>query len=454
MNWIQGPWVDLCFFSFGWLPIFLAFCVERKLTGHVPSYSLIVVLVLAFNFLHRHITFPLVYGDPEQFQSRKKSYVLLPIFFLAVTMISLAILKEPGFQSKEIADPVRISAGDKQVFQVKGDDFQEELTVVFTGMEQSVSEVASRLNEGLGGYLTVKAVGNRLDYSVPKSSAVKSWSIGFSSGRYLKASLGIEGLKSRRFQRTLPFYLFLVVAATLWNMYHTIMQKAGIMRIYSRRDACGKPWLDKSIVWMWFIAMFCALAAMPTMRAKASSLAYSGSWISATVKPLEALLPWMAALAGLTALVLTILYLKQEMANPKGFQWPKTIFLFSLILIYGVFFFDFLVGFAVMSFSHALEYLAIVYIFSRKKYLSRPAESSQMARWVRREALSFGFFTVVMLLLFSGLRWISQDAMDVYIVGSSFLHYLYDGWIWKVRDPKVGEGLGIAYPAPQTLRSA
>jgi hypothetical protein len=39
------------------------------------------------------------------------------------------------------------------------------------------------------------------------------------------------------------------------------------------------------------------------------------------------------------------------------------------------------------------------------------------------------------------------EALGIYIVGSGFLHFIYDGWIWKVRRPEVGAPLGISYAA-------
>ena len=42
-------------------------------------------------------------------------------------------------------------------------------------------------------------------------------------------------------------------------------------------------------------------------------------------------------------------------------------------------------------------------------------------------------------------RELDQYAFQIYIVGSSFLHFIYDGWIWKIRQPDVGEPLGIQY---------
>lgn len=71
-----------------------------------------------------------------------------------------------------------------------------------------------------------------------------------------------------------------------------------------------------------------------------------------------------------------------------------------------------------------------------------------MARVVRQQGLYFVLFILVSAAVFIPWFFISRATVQWYIVGSSFLHFIYDGWIWKVRDPKVGKALGIAYPSP------
>ena len=46
------------------------------------------------------------------------------------------------------------------------------------------------------------------------------------------------------------------------------------------------------------------------------------------------------------------------------------------------------------------------------------------------------------------LRSTVPVGLEVYIIGSSFLHFIYDGWIWKMRKPSVGRPLELSYPEP------
>ncbi|HEX5032841.1 MAG TPA: hypothetical protein VFW62_00045, partial [bacterium] len=232
-----------------------------------------------------------------------------------------------------------------------------------------------------------------------------------------------------------------------WTIYHTLMQKMGILRIYSRKAAYGSARLDKAMVFSWFAFLFFACAASPAIERRAAKLSSAGRILKNLLEPVFPFLPYVAWLALAFALIVTLLYLKTEWSARGRFHWPKNLFLLSILALYATFLYDFLVGYAVFGFSHAIEYLAFVYIFAGRKYRARAPSSSWMAKAVNRQALSFGLFLVAMGLFFLPWRFISKGTLQWYIVGSSFLHFIYDGWIWKVRDPQVAKPLGI----PETL---
>ena len=104
-------------------------------------------MVLVFSFVHRHYTFALVYGQKDEFDKRRWSYMILPAVFLVVTAASIYF-----------------------------------------------------------GYFTI-----------------------------------------------------LLAVSVVWTMYHTIAQKYGFTRIYSRKAGYGKAWIDKGIIYSWFVYLFFAL---------------------------------------------------------------------------------------------------------------------------------------------------------------------------------------------------
>ncbi len=244
-----------------------------------------------------------------------------------------------------------------------------------------------------------------------------------------------------------PLFSILLVASVFWTMYHTLAQKVGMLRIYSRRGGYGKAWLDKAVVYSWFFVLFFHLGSMPEIRNRITRLAVAGKVLARMLEPIATILPFLVVVSFVIALGITFLYLREEWAHRRPFSWPKNLFLLSLLMIYSSFYYDFFAGYVIFGFSHALEYLAFVSLFTRRKYLHRSPESSPLAKIARRQALWLGIFCLALLALFLPWRLISYYTLTWYIVGSSFLHFIYDGWIWKIRDQKVGQPLGIPYPA-------
>ncbi len=325
--WIAHPAIDLTFFAFGWIPLFFAFMSLSPLNYFSKEFQFLFIFVLAVNFLHRHLTFPLVYGDREQFEEKPKAYTLLPLFFLVLTLIALYFEKE--------------------------------------------------------------------------------------------------------------FHLFtlLLFLSVSWTIYHTIMQKMGILRIYSKKDDCGSPMLDRAVLLSWFAYLFLQLAALPTVREKVIALSSAGKVANHLLSLFFPYLQTVAFLVLGLSLLFTILYLRQELKSPT-FHWPKNIFLFSVLLLYATFAYDFLVGYLLFAFSHAIEYLAFANVYTRKKYLNSP-RPSWLAKRVKTQLFSMVTFSTFLLILFFFWKNNSIKTLNAYIVGSSFLHFLYDGWIWKIRNPKI-----------------
>ncbi len=342
--WIANPTVDLVFFSLGWIPLYAVFAAINAVSPKGPGIAFLIGFVLMTNFIHRNLTHVLVYGNRDEFNERKWSYLLLPVFFAAITVWSL-------------------------------------------------------------------------------------W--------YQKAV------------RTSPLlfkpYLGLLVATTLWNFYHTIMQKVGFLRIYSRKTGYGSVFLDKAMVLSWFVTLCLGVANSQRIIQDISKLASSGRVLVKTLTSLSPVLPVLAYVSLAASLVITVLYLRTEIAQGREASLPKNLFLGSTLLLYASVFYDFLAGFVAFGFSHALEYIAFVDVYARKKYGSAEADSSFLAACYQKTGAVMLAAGLVLVAVFLPWRLLSPVTLGWYYVGSSFLHYLYDGWIWKLRKPKVGAPLGLAY---------
>ncbi|MCY1008027.1 hypothetical protein OV079_21200 [Nannocystis pusilla] len=121
----------------------------------------------------------------------------------------------------------------------------------------------------------------------------------------------------------------------------------------------------------------------------------------------------------------------------------STLLLFAVFLVHGP-----VVGYLCFGTAHAVEYMAFVHHYGTKKY----------GRGERRGAAArlLGDVRVAVPALFGGLLlvfWLIQEQRrsDVYLIyytATSWLHFLYDGWIWKVRRPELARTLGLGARPP------
>jgi hypothetical protein len=149
------------------------------------------------------------------------------------------------------------------------------------------------------------------------------------------------------------------------------------------------------------------------------------------------------------AILFTIAYIIEELKNWDKISIPKNLFVFSVLILYSIFFYSLIVGFVVFGFSHAIEYIAFVNVFVNSKYKKKAQTTNLFSKISRKQWAYSGIFTLFLAgISFAGIN-INEPALGIYITGSSFLHFIYDGWIWKVSKPEVGQPLGIKY-APTT----
>lgn len=322
--WIKNPLSDSVYFSFGWIVVFLALVLFQSHMG------LIIVIVLLFNYVHRHYTMALVYGQKEEFDRRKQVYIYLPIIAIIVTALSV----------------------------------------------------------------------------------------------YFKV------------------FPYLLTLSVLWTMYHSVAQKYGFTRIYSRKAGYGKGWIDKGILYSWFFYLFFAMI----IYERSTLLKYKAGRV--IIGNLNNYMDYISTLSYAllaVSIVFTFIYIYEEIKNRKQISIPKNIFVVSTLSIYAIFFHSMVVGYIVFGFSHAIEYIAFVNIFVGAKYRKKPESNTFFSRVSKRQWLYSGVFSAVIIVLsLIGMK-LDQNAFLIYIVGSSFLHFVYDGLIWKVRHPEVGKPLDIKY---------
>lgn len=447
-RWIHSPFVDLFFFGFGWIPVLAAFVAMDRAGWQAQSRPLLFVGIHLLIWLHRHLTFPLVYADPAQFRERKRSYLLLPVLFIGLTAASLLYVREPVLESDALRTPLRLAPSAAQAFFfAKEGEPSRSFLVRFTGRETTPEEAAATLNRALAGKMTVEVSADRLVFRPVEPGT--SFTLGSTAGPTSPMEpLGLRKAAGRTYRPGRPYFAAILLASLLWNIYHPVMQKMGLLRIYSRRSGSERGRWDKAFVLTWFAVLVLHLGSTPAVRAQAATASSSGRLIAGAFEVATRVLPWPAGISLAGALIVSVLYFREEWRT-RPFPWAKNLYAASILMLYGTFYYDLVVGYAVFAFSHAIEYIAFVGVYAPRKFAANPAESSPLARAARRPALWLGVFFLGLAGVYLFWRHASEDTLLWYITATGFLHFIYDAWIWKVRRPEVGRPLELQYREPQ-----
>ena len=244
--------------------------------------------------------------------------------------------------------------------------------------------------------------------------------------------------------------LLLFVAA--WDIWHVLMQHYGFMRIYDSKAGAVQK-LTSNLDWAFAISWYITLiAASPHYAHNMLSRAYQSGL------PLFSpdMVGGIRTTLWVVTSIITLAYVGYHAnlwrtGKPVSFKKLSLmgIFLGATYYLY-VGIDEFLVGFTVWSAFHCIQYYGIVWVFNRNRvdhqgsvksftrFLFRP-------RWslaILYTALIFGYGSINLLPNYVSGELVSRVLIAL-IFTSNALHYYYDGFIWKMREPETREGLEI-----------
>lgn len=232
-----------------------------------------------------------------------------------------------------------------------------------------------------------------------------------------------------------------------WNVWHVIQQRYGLMRVYAARARGGlesreAARADKGLLWSSVAVTTCAAALW---RARSLEGVPQARQLLAVVRPFlagpgigivtaAALGAWLLAIAR---------WWQIERASTGGTaRWPRWIFGLSTLALLAIFVVHGpLVGYIVFGVAHSIEYLAFVHQFGEKKYQGGTGNVAALLLGSMRRS------PLVLAPLLLGYAFLYRHrfalAYVTYYTTTSVLHYLYDGWIWRLREPRVARPLGV-----------
>jgi Flp pilus assembly protein TadD len=245
----------------------------------------------------------------------------------------------------------------------------------------------------------------------------------------------------------------LTVIVLLWGIWHAVMQVYGFLRIYDAKVKSFAPLtsrLDMLMCIGWFgVGVLYSPGRIGVILEKFYE---SGG----PLIPAAGLVGFQWFWGSATALVTLAFF-----AN-VGLQWKKGVppspiklvamassfafWWFAMVSIHNV-----ILGVAIWEIFHDVQYLAIVWIFNRKRAENDPGAGSFTRFLFRRSGLMVGLY-VGLVFAYGYLTLLPElieaqtlkNGLVALLVTSTLLHFYYDGFIWKVREQSTRKSLGIA----------
>jgi len=252
------------------------------------------------------------------------------------------------------------------------------------------------------------------------------------------------------------------LVAMAWGIWHGMMQTYGFCRIYDAKAsarAAARARVDLALCVAWFSA---AVLLSPMRFRTLLELYYeSGGPVVAS----SAVAAFQTAIVVALGLV-TVVFLWRQWSDwraARGVSPVKMTLLVSSIAFWwycnnGVQ--NILVGIALFEVFHDVQYLAIVWIYNRAR-VERDQTIGGFMRFVfRRSGALIGVY--VGLVMAYGAIGLTQSAITAesirhgligIVTASALLHFYYDGFIWKVREPQTRKMLGIEGAGATSLAS-
>ncbi|MFI5301451.1 MAG: hypothetical protein ACHREM_25470, partial [Polyangiales bacterium] len=253
-------------------------------------------------------------------------------------------------------------------------------------------------------------------------------------------------------------WLGLLIVSGTWNVWHAVMQRFGLSRIYAGRAGAGlqdhrHAQREFGLLWS---AVLLVVVAVPTLRIETLIGHPATEGVLKVIRPaLTGPAPkiWLACASALFLVRLAI-WARFEIAASLTFaeRLPRLTFLAStlallaIVVVYGP-----IVGYLVFGFAHAAEYIAFVHHFAERKFARPPSGAPPsdvgLAARVLRHPLGSSLVIVpgcVALYIFLRRHELTlTPVFVVYEVSFAMIHFAYDGWVWKARDPAVSRPLGF-----------
>ena len=463
-RWHVSPAVDLLGYAFSWLPLALPFWwVVGASVGSIDASRNLaapfIVIGVVLIDVHRHFTFPYVYLNRALRQAFPVRFWLLPV-------LSLALLTQLPY----------LASSSKKLYAAETGAIVA--WVVLIAQLARVDRIGgASLRRAVGAVLTAAIVAGVCVAVAPRAGGW-AWLLGAAGASLAVARLS-TGPQVPRLETWLPLgamaALLAGAAATspivtvgmlvsslsfiyvLWLIYHTVMQKYGILRIYSAKsgvEAKVPRWVDRALVWCWF-PMVIVWAVTESPWAIVGHLDRVAPGVSSLVYPVIDLFTahatsWFAiASAAIAGGFGAFLYYEWSLHRLRNA--PRLAFAAGTALLYASVFWIGVVGlYTAFAVTHCIEYMTFLWAFQRQRFPGQSSEAPLLSRMLQWPVLYYGGVALFVGAVFFVARYssfyfgIAPDSLALfgvplyswafwYSIVQAFLHFYYDGFLWKMR---------------------
>ena len=245
----------------------------------------------------------------------------------------------------------------------------------------------------------------------------------------------------------------LSVLLLFWGTWHGAAQIYGFLRIYDAKARSFSPVtakLDMAMCLAWFGL---GLLYSPDRMASILKAFYdSGGPLMAASMVQTLTTTWTVATAAVTAAFLVNWVRQWRQGRP-----PNTAKLLLMISTFGFWWYtmisinNIILGVAMFEIFHDVQYLAIVWVYNVKRVQTGHRVGALTRFLFRRSWYLAGLYAGLVFAygyinLFAGNVKVEDLQLSLFglITASTFLHFYYDGFIWKVREKSTREGLGLS----------
>lgn len=230
------------------------------------------------------------------------------------------------------------------------------------------------------------------------------------------------------------FEVPLVAALGLWNVWHVIMQRHGLLRGYARRIRHGfeqprRASLDLAL--LWGMVLFTLACGTPLHLPLLESSALARPTVDALTPFFTAYPLALAAISGALLFAIGACWARVEFHQAVGFKQrlPRLALILSNAGLLGLCVYSPVLGILSLGFSHSVEYIAYVHTVQKRKIETAQYRGLLAGFFWNRMLIGAGILTGVQALTF----YYGEDilGLELFAMGTGALHFFYDGFIWK-----------------------